>query len=121
MRQRDGLSGAKRHERVGAERKLAAESARCVFSSVMRSRVVRQAVEVRAVSVREILELLDRPGFVERFGVQLDRRVRGVDARAAAGGFLGVPRMGRAVGAEEELRIAAHRGRDERLAMRFAL
>ena len=48
-------------------------------------------------------------GLVEGFGVQLDRGVRAVHAGAAASRFLGVAWVRRAVGAEEEARIAAGR------------
>ena len=87
----------------------------------MRSRVARQAVEVRAALGGERLQAIEPPGLLERFGVQLDGGVRGEDAGAAAGCLLGVPRVRRAVGAEEETRIVARRGFDQRTSIVFAL
>ena len=72
-----------------------------VFSRRDRAVVARQAVELGAEVAREALQLVERAGFLERLGVELDRGVRGVDAGAAAGaspwsrracGALSVPR-----------------------------
>src|SRR6185503_20961521 len=77
--------------------------------------------EARAELGSEALQLVERAGFLEGRGVELDRRVRRVDPRAAARRFLLLARMWRAVGAEEEFRVAGGRGLDQRLAVLLAL
>src|SRR3989338_7621304 len=67
--------------------------------------VARQAVEVRAVKAGKPFQPVQRAKLFKGFGVQLEGGVRGVDAGAAAGGFLGVLRVRRAVGAEEKFRV----------------
>ena len=49
------------------------------------------------------------------------RRVRGEDPGAAAGRLLGMPGVRRAVRAEEEARVAAGRGLEQRAAIRLGL
>ena len=73
--------------------------------------VARQAVEVRAEFRGEGLQPRQHAGLLEGLGIQLDAGMGGVDAGAAAGVLLGVARVRRAVGAEEEARIAAPRRR----------
>ena len=48
----------------------------------------------------EGFQLVQRLALLEGFGIQLDGRERGVAAGAAAGGFLGMLRMGCRVGSE---------------------
>jgi hypothetical protein len=73
------------------------------------------------VEAGEAFQLVERAGGVERLGVQLHRRVAGVAARAAGGVLLQVRRMRRAVGAQEEPRVARRGGFDQRQAVRLAL
>src|SRR5690606_35822895 len=63
--------------------------------------VSRQSVEIRAVEAGKALELVQGAGFLERFGVELDGGVSGIDPGAAAGGLLAAAGMGRAVGSEK--------------------
>ncbi len=77
--------------------------------------MTRQAIEIRAEMAGEGLQAIQAAGQLERLGVQLDRRVRGEHAGAAAGVLLGRALVRRAVGAEKEARIAAGRRRDQRL------
>ena len=60
-------------------------------------------------------------GLLERLGVQLQRRVRGVQPRASAGRFLRLARMRRAVRTEEEMRVAAGGRLQQRGTVRLAL
>ena len=69
--------------------------------------VARQAVIIRTMKAGEAFQFVQCVQLFERFGIQFDRGVGGVDAGAAAGGFLGVLRVRRAVGAEKEFRVAA--------------
>ena len=58
---------------------------------------------------------------LENFRVELDRCVRGVATRGTTCAFLGVARVRRRVGAEEEFRVAAGGGVDDGAAVFFAL
>ena len=69
----------------------------------------------------EGFETIEGTRLFEGFRVELDRRVRGIDAGAAAVGLLRVTRMRRAVGAEEEFRAAAGGSRHQRSAVLLAL
>ena len=108
---------SQRHQLVRRRRVGCPAPATLCASSVIVARVARQPVEIRAELAGECLQSLQRAGCFERLRVQLDGRMRGEDAGAAAGRFLGVPRVRRAVGAEEEARIAARRGVEQRLAV----
>src|SRR6266567_6466225 len=68
-----------------------------------------EAVEAGAVEGREGFEAVEGALLGEDSRIELERRGRGEDAGAAAIGFLVLDRMGRRVGAKEELGIA--RGR----------
>ena len=57
-----------------------------------------------------------RRRLLERLGVQLNAGMGSVDARTAAGCFLGMTRMRRTVGPEEKARTARNRRIDQRLA-----
>src|SRR4051812_24281982 len=72
--------------------------------------IARQSIEIRAEVRRKSLQALQPARRLEGLRVQFDARVRGEHAGTAAGVFLGVLRMRRAVGAEEEARIPAGRG-----------
>ena len=78
-------------------------------------------VERRAVAAGETFEPVERAGRIEGGRVQRQRVRRAVAAGAGAGVLLEGARMWRAVGAEEEPRVAAGGGGDERLAMRLPL
>ena len=67
--------------------------------------VARQAVEVGAVEAGESFQSLQRTGGVEDLGVELERAVCGIAARAAAGVFLEV-RWGGKYGIIEETMAA---------------
>src|SRR5439155_21566010 len=116
----EGLAGAQRDQLVGAELE---RERHAPLLALERDRVAveRQPVELRAEYAGEAFELVERPGLLERAGVKLDRRVRGVDTGAAAIVLLCRARVRRAVRAEEELRIARYRGFDQRLAVCLAL
>ena len=58
----------------------------------------------------EGFELVERAQLIEHRGVHLDGGVRAEHTGAAAGGLLGVLWMRRAVGAEEEVAVAAGDG-----------
>ena len=90
-------------------------------SSVMLLAIARQTVEIRSALGRERLQALQCAGLLERFRVQLDGGVRRENSRAAAGRLLRVPRVRRAVGAEEETSIVARRRFDQRAAIVLAL
>src|SRR5712692_6999333 len=94
------FAGTQRHERVTTERDGFRHGP---FLPHQRdaAAIARQVVELRAVQRGEALEPVERVRLLERDSVQLEGGVRGVDARAAAGGFLRVARVRRAVGAEE--------------------
>jgi hypothetical protein len=70
---------------------------------------------------RECLQPVECARLLEGRGVELERGVRGEDAGAAAGGFLGGARVRRAVGAEEEPRVRRGRRGEQRLAVALAL
>ena len=115
------LARAERHELVAGRRDRPPAASTASRSSVMRSRIARQAVEIRAALGRERLQAIERAGLLERFRVQLDGGVRRENAGAAARRLLRVPRVRRAVGAEEEARIVARRRFDQRPAIVLAL
>jgi putative FmdB family regulatory protein len=83
--------------------------------------VARQAEKIRAIPPGESIQPLQRSGRLESFRVQLHRRMGGIATRAAAGCFLGVARMGRAVSTEKKAGIAADGGIQQGLAMRLPL
>ncbi|CAM2144453.1 hypothetical protein PT2222_160049 [Paraburkholderia tropica] len=116
----DRLAAAQRHDghvagqHFGGQRPLFAAQRDLLGAA-------RQAVEVRTEEAREAFELVERARVVERFGVELERVQRRVATRAAAGVFLQALRVRRAVGAEEEARVARRGRLDQRHAMRLAL
>ena len=59
------------------------------------------------MKTREGFEPVEPADLFEGFGVEFDGGMGGVDARAAAGIFLRLAHVRRAVGAEEEAWIAA--------------
>ncbi len=63
----------------------------------------RETVEGRTVEAGEGFEMAERPLILEYLDVAFERKGRVEDTRAAAGGFLGMPVVWRAVGAEEIL------------------
>src|SRR3546814_15156497 len=67
-----------------------------------RAVVQRQAVEARPVLARKALEPVESAIFVEGGEIGFEREGRVEDSRAAAGIFLRIDRMRRAVGAEEK-------------------
>src|SRR5690606_3515506 len=69
----------------------------------------------------ERLQPIEPTRLLERFGIELERRMRGEDACAAAGIFLRMSCMRRAVGAEEEARIVARGCLDERFTLPLPL
>ena len=71
-----------------------------------RTLVERQAVETGAVLGGEGFEAVESAFFIEERRIAFEREGRVEDAGAAAGGFLRVPRVRRAVGAEENVRRA---------------
>ena len=71
-----------------------------------------RAVEVRAEEAGEALQKIQGADVLKGFGVELDGGMGGEDAGAAALALFGVPPVGRAVGAEKKLRIAARGGAD---------
>src|SRR5690606_30295914 len=77
--------------------------------------------EVGAEQAGETFQLVQGIALLERFGIQLNGGVRGVAAGTAAGGFLGMLGVGRRVGAQEELRITAGGGVQQRVLMHVAL
>ncbi len=86
-----------------------------------RARVARQPVEIRAVNAGKGLEPVERPCLLEGLRVELDRRVRRIDAGMPAQRLLVRAGMRSAVGAEEEFRIATRRCAHQRLAVLLAL
>src|SRR5438552_18693817 len=102
------FAGAQRHER------LAAEGDGFRHGPVLAherdaAAVRRQVVEPGAVHRGEAFEPVEGLRLLEGDGVELDRSMRGVDAGAAAAGFLRRARMRRTAGAEEKLPVT--RGR----------
>src|SRR5690606_24266724 len=85
------------------------------------ARIARQPVEVRTPFRCERLQPIEPTRLLERFGIELERRMRGEDACAAAGIFLRMSCMRRAVGAEEEARIVARGCLDERFTIPLPL
>src|SRR4029079_10531839 len=83
--------------------------------------VSRQAIEIGSVVPRESLELVEGARGIERFRVELERGVRRVHAGRTAAALLHRARMGRRVGAEEELGAARGRGLHEGSSVRLAL
>src|SRR5690606_32785470 len=77
--------------------------------------VARQTIEVSAEEAGEALQALERSRLLERLRVERERRVGGVDARAAAGRVLGPLRVRRAVRSEEEPRAAGGGRLNQRL------
>ena len=73
------------------------------------------------MEARERLEPVEPPDLVERLGIKFDTRVRRIDPGAAAGRLLRAASVRRAIRAQEELRAAAGRGGEQRLAVQFAL
>src|SRR6266705_206240 len=116
----DGFARAQRNQRRRAERDFAGHGPGFLAQSD-RAAVAWQAVEIRPVKAGKGLDLVERPRLLEGLRIELDRRVRRIDARVAAQRLLVGAGMRRAVGAEEEFRIAAGRRAHERLAMLFAL
>src|SRR5205807_597174 len=83
--------------------------------------VYRQAVKLGTEPASKAFELVERRGLLEGSSVELDRRMRRIDARTAARRLFRAARVRRAVGAEKKLRIARDRRFDQRLAMCLAL
>src|SRR5450631_2016705 len=106
------LAGTPAHQPLDAEREV---RWRCpgLLSEADRALVARQAVEIRAEVAGEALQPVEPPDGLEGLRVQFERRVRRVDAGAAAGSLLGAARVRRAVGAEEELCDAGGRSLEE--------
>ena len=75
--------------------------------------VARQTIEIRAMNAGETFEPVERIGGLKYFGIKLDAGMRGINARAAAIGLLGVPRVRRTVRAKEEARVIARGGLDQ--------
>src|SRR5262249_56391556 len=94
------FAGAQRNQLIRAERQ-ALRRAPLLPGEGDALLVRRQAVEARAELGSEGFQLVERAGFLEGGGVELDRGMRRVDAGAAAGRLLVLARMRRAVGAEE--------------------
>ncbi len=67
------------------------------------------------------LQPVERARRVEHGGIAFQREGRVEDAGAAAGGLLGIDRVRRRVGAEEEFGIARRRRGDQRLPVALAL
>jgi hypothetical protein len=82
--------------------------------------IAREAVEIRTMKAGEALQSIQRMGLLERLGIQLDGRMRGVDAGTAALGFLRIPAVRRAVGAKEKFRASTRCRIQQCLAMLFA-
>src|SRR3569832_776510 len=80
-----------------------------------------QAVEICPMETGEGFQTIERTGILERLGIQLDRGMRRIDARATACGLLGANRMRCGIGAEKEFRVARDGRRNQCLAMLFAL
>ena len=80
-----------------------------------------QLVEIGAIKAGKGFEFIQRARLLESFSVKFNRRMSGIDACAAAGGFLDGSRMRRAVGAEKELWVTAGGCFNQVLAMTFAL
>ena len=95
-----GAEGAHREIAFADRRRHGSSSRR----SVTRSSLTGRPVEGRAVERGEGLEPVERAFLLEHLGIDLERRRRGEDAGAAAGGLLGRDRVRRAVGAEKEMR-----------------
>lgn len=85
------------------------------------TRVAREPVEVGTEVTREVLELLECADGVEGFGVERERGVSRVAARAAASCFLRASRVRCRVGTEEELRITGSGRSEEGLPVFLAL
>ena len=83
--------------------------------------VARQTVEIGAEEARESFQLVERAGFFEGFGVELDARAARCSSRRSRTRAPSALRMRRAVRAEEKARVAAGRRLDQRHAMRLAL
>ena len=83
--------------------------------------VERQAIKARPVLAGEGLEPLERAFLLEHRQIAFQREGRIEDAGAAAGRFLGLARMRRAVGAEEVPGRARCRGAAQRQPMPLAL
>src|SRR5258708_5343630 len=75
----DGLAGTQRHHGLIAECVRRGHFPCTALERHLR-RVARQSVEVRAVMAREGLQAVERVRRLERLGVELERRVRGIDA-----------------------------------------
>ncbi len=105
---RDLFAGAERDDDIVADENRRRDCPRGVRQHDL-SDVARQAVEVRTVKTGERLQAIQRSGLIEDVGIQFDRRVRGVEAGAAAGGCLVATRMRSTVGSQKEARIAASR------------
>src|SRR5665213_533272 len=99
------VAGRERHDAIGAQRALRRHLP-VLPSQRDRVGVALQPVEIGTVEAREALERVERAGGVEHFRIEFERGGRRVAAGASAGALFRVSRMGRAVGAEEELRIA---------------
>src|SRR5687768_3511417 len=74
-----------------------------------RACIGRQAVKAGAENAGEALQAVEGACLFEGDGVELERRVAGIDAGAAASGFLVRARVRSAIGTEEELGIAGSR------------
>ena len=85
-----------------------------------RSGVERQAIEIGAMLAGEPLELFERAVLIEGGDIGFERIGRVENARSAAGGFLGVHCVRRAVGTEEKARIAGSSSAQQSRAVRFA-
>ena len=117
----DALAGAQRHQLARRRTGSARGTSQGSFSSVRRAGVARQAVEIRAVdSEAKASQPLERPGGSKASAYSSMRGVRGEDPGAAAGALLGAARVRRAVGAEEEARIAACHRVEQRRAVGLA-
>src|SRR5579864_3138317 len=80
-----------------------------------------QSVERRPVKRGESLELVEGILLIEHLGIEFERRRRGKNAGAAAGGLLGRDRVRGAVRPEKETRVPRDRRAAQRQAVLLAL
>src|SRR5208282_4278065 len=83
--------------------------------------IAGESVEIGPVETREAFQSVKRSGGFKRLRVELQRRVRGIAARAAAAIFLGLARVWRRVSPQKKLGVATGRRLEQRPTVQLAL
>ena len=114
------FAGSQRYDELLAERQAGRDLPLLAYQRDLVG-IARQAIEIRTEVAGKGFQLDQRLTLLEGFGVQLDGGMGGVAAGTAASGFLGMLGMGRRVGTQEELRVAAGGSVQQGFLMQVAL